>query len=103
MAKQTIQFEFDSEQVWNRIRSRHSVFLDTNCWIQMADEADATACRVRDRLKEAVIARKAFCPVSWGILEELFLQSGQSLALTSSLMEELSLNACFVMRTEVFQ
>ncbi len=103
MAKLTIQFDFDNEAVWNRIRRRHSIFLDTNCWIQMADEVNETACRVRDGLKIAVVAGKVFCPVSWGILEELFLQSGRSLAVTSNLMEELSLNACFVMRREVFQ
>ena len=103
MAKQTIQFDFDNEAVWNRIRRRHSIFLDTNCWIQMADEVNETACRVRDGLKRAVVAGKVFCPVSWGILEELFLQSGRSLTVTSNLMEELSLNACFVMRREVFQ
>jgi hypothetical protein len=103
MAKKTIQFEFDTETVWHRVHRRHCVFLDTNAWIHMADEVDETARRVRDILQATVAVGKAFCPVSWGTLEELFLQAGESLPRTAALMEELSLNACFVLRTEVYQ
>jgi hypothetical protein len=39
----------------------------------MANEVDASACRVRDELQKAVKAGRVFCPVSWGTLEELFL------------------------------
>src|SRR5437868_630388 len=69
MAKQTIQFEFDTESVWNRVHSRHCVFLDTNAWIHMSDEVDETAGRVRDILQAMVAGGKVFCPVSWGTLE----------------------------------
>ncbi len=69
----------------------------------MRDGADKTANRVRETLRSEVAAGRIFCPVSWGTLEELFLQTGESLARTASLMEELSLNACFIMRIEVFQ
>ncbi len=103
MSTQKIQLSFDKDAVWAKVRGRISVFLDTNCWIDMADEANETACRVRDRLKALVAAGRVFCPLSWGILEELFKQSGESLKITASLMEELSLNAIFVMRTELFQ
>jgi hypothetical protein len=103
MAKQTIQFNFDTESVWNRIRCRRCIFLDTNGWIHMGDGVDDTALRVRDKLRAAVAVGKVFCPVAWGTLEELFLQAGESLLRTAALMEELSLNACFIMRTEVYQ
>jgi hypothetical protein len=103
MTKQTIQFEFDMESVWNRIRDRRCVFLDTNAWIEMADEVDNTARRVRDDLRMRVAVGTVFCPVSWGTLEELFLQAGNSLPRTAALMEELSLNACFIVRSELFQ
>lgn len=103
MVKQAIQFEFDTESVWNRVHSRHCVFLDTNAWIQMSAEVDESAGRVRDTLQATVAGGLVFCPVSWGTLEELFLQAGESLSRTATLMEELSLNACFVMRTEVYQ
>jgi hypothetical protein len=69
----------------------------------MADEADQTACRVRDRLKELVESARVFCPLSWGLIEELFLQSGESLLRTAELMEELSLNAIYVMRKELYR
>lgn len=103
MAKQTIQFGFDKEAVVKRVIGRRSVFLDTNCWIHMADEADETACRVRDKLKGLVASGRVFCPLSWGLIEELFMQSGESLVRTAGLMENLSLNAIYVMRTELYR
>jgi hypothetical protein len=69
----------------------------------MADETNENACRVRDKPKALVASGHVFCPLSWGILHELFKQSGESLKMTSSLMEELSLNAIFVMRDELYR
>ncbi len=37
MSRQTIQFGYDKDAVWNRVSGRLSVFLDTNCWINMFD------------------------------------------------------------------
>jgi hypothetical protein len=103
MKTQKIELGFDKDAVWNKVAGRLSVFMDTNCWIDMADETNDTACRVRDKLRDLVASGGVFCPLSWGILEELFKQSGESLQRTASLMEELSLNAIFVMRTELYQ
>ena len=103
MSMQKTQLSFDKDAVWAKARGRLSVFLDTNCWIDMADETSETACRVRDRLKALVATGRVICPLSWGILEELLEQMGTSLKNTSSLMEELSLNVIFVMRTELFR
>jgi hypothetical protein len=69
----------------------------------MADETNDTACRVRDKLKELVSSGRVFCPLSWGLLEELFKQAGASLERTARLMEELSMNVIYVMRTEVYE
>jgi hypothetical protein len=102
MSAPTIECRFDKQAVWNRVSGRRSVFFDTMCWIEMADEVDATACRVRDQLRDRVAAGRIFCPVSWGTLDELFKQSGPSLERMADLMEQLSLNACFVMRTELY-
>ncbi len=103
MSTQKIEFGFDKDAVWRRVNGRISVFLDMMCWIEMRDGANETACRVRDRLKALVASGHVFCPLSWGILEELFKQSGERLKITSRLMEELSLNAIFVMRKELYQ
>ena len=103
VTKQTIRFEYDTKAVWTRISGRRSVFLDSNAWIHMADGVDGTACRVRERLRTLVKSGQLFCPVSGGTLEELFLQAGPSLDRTAALMEELSLNACYVVRQEIFQ
>jgi hypothetical protein len=103
MVKQTIQLSFDKEAVMKRVDGRRSVFLDTNCWSHMAAEIDQTACRVRDQLKELVASARVFCPLSWGLIEELFPLSGESLFRRAELMEELSLNVIYVMRKELFQ
>jgi hypothetical protein len=100
---QIIKLGFDNGAVWNRVKGRLSVFMDTNFWIEMADEASEAACRLRDKLKELVVHGCVFCPLSWGIIQELRKQSGESLRITAGLMEELSLNAIFVNRTEVYQ
>ena len=102
MAKQKIQFGFDTDAVWQRVSGRLSIFLDSNCWIAIADEAGPVACRIRARLQALVRSGQVFCPLSWGTLKELFKQCGPSLAITAGLMEELSLNAVFVMRTELY-
>jgi len=102
MSKQTIQFGYDKDGVWLRVRGRRSVFLDTNCWINLADGKRDSSVRLRETLRAAVAGGIVFCPLSWGILEELFDQSGPSLPRTASLMEELSLNAVFVIREELY-
>jgi len=100
---QEIEISFEKDAVWKKVADRLSIFMDTNCWIDMADEINDVASRVRDKLRELVASGDVFCPLSWGILEELFLQSGESLQRTAKLMEELSLNAIFVMRKELYQ
>lgn len=103
VSTQKIKIAFDKDAIWNRVGGRLAVFMDTNCWIDMADAVDETACEVRDRLSDLVAAGRVFCPLSWGILEELSTQSGESLERTSRLMEELSLNAIFIMRTDLYE
>src|SRR5207302_5787157 len=90
------------DAVWNRVSGRFSVFLDTNCWINMADGKKEASARAREKLRELVASGRVYCPLSWGILEELFDQSGPSLPRTASLMEELSLNAIFINREELY-
>ncbi len=102
MGKQSIQFGYDKDAVWQRVSGRLSVFLDTNCWINMADGKNEAPVRVREKLKKLVASGRVFCPLSWGTLEELFDQSGPSLPRTASLMEELSLNAVFSNREELY-
>lgn len=102
MSEQRIQFGYDKDAVWKRVRDRLSVFLDTNCWINMADGKGEGAVQVREKLSELVTSGRVYCPLSWGILEELFEQSGPSLERTARLMEQLSLNAIFVNREELY-
>jgi hypothetical protein len=83
-------------------QQRVSVFLDTNCWINMADETKAAPVRVREKLRELVASGQVFCTLSWGILEELFDKSERFLPRTATLIEESSLNAVFINRQELY-
>ena len=68
----------------------------------MADGKSEVAIRVKDKLQMQVEKGRLFCPLSWGVLEELFEQSEESRTQTANLMEELSLNTIYIMRAELF-
>jgi hypothetical protein len=97
-----LQLGFDKESAWNKVKDRLSVFMDMNCWINMRDEKCAVAVAVRDRLKDLVSSGQVVCPLSWGLIEELFTQSPDLRQRTAKLMEELSLNVTYIMRREAF-
>ena len=103
MATTMLQLGFDKESAWNKVKDRLSVFMDMNCWINMRDERYPVAVAVRDRLKDLVSSGQVVCPLSWGLIEELFTQSPDLRRRTASLMEELSLNVTYVMRREAFE
>lgn len=102
MARKTIEYEYDKEAAWNKVKGRIPVFLDTNCWVKMRMGNSRVDCRIRDRLKELVSAGNVFCPLSWGLVGELVKQTPESRQKTATLMEELSLNVCYAMRREAF-
>jgi hypothetical protein len=102
VATKMLQLGFDKESAWNKVKERLSVFMDMNCWINMRDENCPVAVAVRHRLKDLVSGGQAVCPLSWGLIEELFTQSLGLRQRTARLMEELSLNVTYVMRREAF-
>ncbi|HEX3148021.1 MAG TPA: hypothetical protein VHR66_08045 [Gemmataceae bacterium] len=97
-----VRHEYDRKPVWDRIRGRKSVFLDTNVWIDMADGKLDAAKPIREKLTELVGAGVLFCPLSRTIIWELFKQAKDSRLRTGGLMESLSLNACFTRPEEIF-
>lgn len=103
MHTQNIDIDLSELEAWKLAEGRLLVFLDTSCWIDLADCSSEAARRIRDKLKEGVSSGRMLCPLSWGILEELFKQKGESRERSAQLMEELSLNVTFVMRTELFR
>jgi hypothetical protein len=72
VATKMLQLGFDKESTWNKVKDRLSVFMDMNCWINMRDEKYPVAVAMRDRLKYLVSAGQVVCPLSWGLIEELF-------------------------------
>jgi hypothetical protein len=103
MGKQVIPIQFDKDSVWQRVRGRIPIFLDMNAWIELREQKDETSSRIRNQLTELVRSGKAFCPLQSAIMQELFALSGDYLERTAALMEELSLNAIYIIRPELYE
>jgi len=102
MLTRTISCRFERSSVRGKCQDRRAVALDMNCWINMADDKSATATRVKDVLRKQVSDGKIFCPLSFGLITELYKQAEDSRLNVGSLMEELSLNTTYANRLEVF-
>jgi hypothetical protein len=102
MAEKVIPFTFDKDAFSRKVRNLKSIFLDMNCWINMGDDKTPQATGVKDALRQAVSQGLAFCPLSYGVLTELYKQSFDSRMRVGQLMEELSLNVAYANREEVF-
>src|SRR5580698_4951298 len=103
MGKQVIPIQFDKDSVWQRVRGRIPIFLDMNAWIELREQKDDTSARVRKQLTDLVKSGKAFCPLQSAIMQELFALSGDYLERTAALMEELRLNAIYIIRPELYE
>lgn len=68
----------------------------------MRDVATPVATRIRARLTQLVSDGIAFCPLSYGVISELFRQETVSRFKTAALMEGLSLNVSHAFNDEVF-
>jgi hypothetical protein len=96
-----VRYECDGEKVWEKIKNRKAVFLDTMVWINMAD-GKPEAQPLRSKLQERVQAGVVFCPLSAPLIWELYKQEFSELR-TGTLMEELSLNVAFSQESEVYK
>lgn len=93
---------FDNSLAWGRVKGRRSVCLDSNIWIDLADERTTEAMRVRHRLVEAVERGDLFCPLYAPLIWELYKQDRESRLRTGALMEQASLNVCLAPRMDIF-
>lgn len=94
--------ELNSTAVTARINNRKSIFLDTNIWIDLRDERGSEARNIKDLLIRLVNEEKIFCPLSFAVISELFKQEYESAITTADLMDNLSLNICFVRNIEIY-
>ena len=103
MAVNTISCTFDKDAVWKKVHSRKSVVLDMNCWINMGDGKFSSAIQTRKTLARLVDEGRIFCPLSGGLICELYKQAEDSRLRVGALMEELSLNVSYANREEIFE
>src|SRR4051812_5200905 len=102
MVATTIPCSFERDSVWNKVRDRIPVVLDMNCWIDMGDDKSILATRIKETLRKRVSDGLIFCPLSWGLICELYKQSESSRLQVGSLMDELSLSISYAPRNEIF-
>jgi hypothetical protein len=102
MIAKTVSCTFDKEAVWWKIRDRKPVVLDMNCWINMGDDKFPLATRVKGTLLRLVSEGAIFCPLSFGLICELYKQAEDSRLKVGTLMEQLSLNVSYASREEIF-
>jgi hypothetical protein len=102
MIVKTVSCTFDKEAVWRKVRDRKPVVLDMNCWINMGDDKSPLATRVKSTLRRLVSEGIIFCPLSFGLISELYKQAEDSRLRVGTLMEELSLNVSYASREEIF-
>lgn len=95
--------DFHENVDYNILQGRDVVFFDMNIWIDIADVKSILAKDVRYLLSFLVKDKKIFCPLYSSILSELYFQSTSSMMRVSEIMEELSLNFCFVNYEEIWQ
>src|SRR3954454_13523865 len=91
MASRTISCTFDRDAVWRKVRDRKPVVLDMNCWINRGDDKSPLATRVKGTLRRLVSDGMIFCPLSFGLICELYKQAEESRLRVGTLMEKLSL------------
>lgn len=102
MKQTTIACTIDKDRAWKKVRGRRIIVLDMNCWINMGDSKSPDAERARDILRKLVGDGAVVCPLSFGLICELYKQAEDSRLRVGRLMEELSLNVSYASREEVF-
>jgi hypothetical protein len=85
-----------------KAKNRLSVLLDMNVWIDLSEEKNQQALRLREKLQRLTKRGALFCPLTPTIIWELYRQSQTSAIKTATLMEELSLGISFAPTEEIY-
>jgi len=96
-----INFKISDDSITNKVQGRKAIFLDTNIWVHVANEKTQIAKDIRYYLIKLVNNGIVFCPLSAPLIWELYKQNFESALRVGSLMEELSLNICYLSIDEV--
>ena len=100
MPTRPLSLVLDNKKV-SDLENRQSIFLDSNIWIDLADNQSLESRQAKLLLLELVLKGAVFCPVSITSLFELFLQEYDSAIREAELMDTLSLNVTFRHRDEI--
>ncbi|HEY1065275.1 MAG TPA: hypothetical protein VGE52_04170, partial [Pirellulales bacterium] len=69
----------------------------------MGEDRTVMATKVKESLREHVLAGRVFCPLSTGLIVELYRQSEEARFRIGALMEEFSLNVSYANPEEIFE
>jgi hypothetical protein len=83
------------------LSARTILFLDTNIWIDLAEQRSDEACRCFQLLTTGVTSGRLLCPVAAPLLWELFKQNYESAQRVAQVMDSLSLSTSFAAPSEV--
>ena len=83
------------------ISSRTLLFLDTNIWIDLAEQNTEDSRKCLSQLREAVASGRLLCPLAWPLILELYKQSHDSALRVAKIMDDLSLSTTFISDNEV--
>lgn len=100
MNKYNIKFRNNVD--YNILNGREIIYLDSNAWIDLADEKTQTAKILKELLLILVKDHKIFCPLNFPTLSELYNQSYTSMLRVGELMNSLSLNFSFSFSKDIW-
>lgn len=83
------------------LSSRTLLFLDTNIWIDLANQATTEAKECFQVLREAVAAGRLLCPLNASLIWELYKEHYASALAVAAVMDDLSLSTTFASTDEV--
>lgn len=90
-----------SDALASGLSSRRLLFLDTNIWIDLADQATTEAKECLQGLREAVAAGRLLCPLNAALIWELYKEHHASALAVAAVMDDLSLSTTFASTDEV--
>ena len=71
-------YKTDSGLVWEKVKNKNTIFIDTNVWIDVAEDRVALSASIKSKLIDLVKSEKIICPLSAPIIWELYKQNKES-------------------------
>jgi len=95
-------YRADKAISWEKVDNKTTIFIDTNVWIDVAEERGTPSASIKSRLSDLAKAGKIICPLSAPLIWELYKQNQQSQLQIACFMDRLSLGVCYRIAKEIF-